>query len=220
MDWNFFNKKKSKSDQTDISDELKDETTQNKGITAKKGHPTPKRNQVQQSNLHPLVPKDRKASRKAAKERNRRRQDAEYEAMRTGDITHMPAAERLPLRIYIRDYVDSRWNIAEFFMPFILVMLVLSLLILNWMPVLSVWFMGIMYLYFIVAIVDLFVLWHGLKKQLIKRYGPSSVDKRMRSGMYATQRAMNIRRWRLPKPRYPKHSDYKQWREKNISKDL
>ena len=37
--------------------------------------------------------------------------------MQSGDINHMPKSERLPWRIYIRDYVDARFNLGEFFIP-------------------------------------------------------------------------------------------------------
>ena len=45
------------------------------------------------------------------------KENAEYEAMQKGDINHMPKAERLPWRIYIRDYVDARFNLGEWFIP-------------------------------------------------------------------------------------------------------
>ena len=81
--------------------------------TSGKGRPTPKRKDAQAQNLRPLVPKDRDASRKAAKARIRERENAEYDAMQSGDINHMPKSERLPWRIYIRDYVDARFNLGE-----------------------------------------------------------------------------------------------------------
>lgn len=62
--------------------------------TAGKGRPTPKRKDAQAQNLRPLVPKDREASRKAAKARMRERENAEYDAMQKGDINHMPKSER------------------------------------------------------------------------------------------------------------------------------
>lgn len=225
MEWNLFKRKK--DSETALSDEGSSASSQaassdnagNAAGSSKKGRPTPKRSQAEARKLRPLVPKDRKASRKAARLRSRERQDKEYEAMRTGDIAHMPAAERLPFRIYIRNYVDSRWNIAEYFMPFILVVLVLSLVVIRWFPALALVLMVLIYAYFFVAVADLIIMWRGLKKQLILHYGEESVNRKMRSGMYAAQRAMNIRRWRLPKPAHPKHSGYKQWREKNIIKD-
>ena len=48
--------------------------------TSGKGRPTPKRKDAQAQNLRPLVPKDRDASRKAAKARIRERENAEYDA--------------------------------------------------------------------------------------------------------------------------------------------
>ena len=98
MTWNPFKKDKA---QEPVEEE-------SPAKTVGKGRPTPKMKQAQARNLRPLVPPDRKASAKAAKERIRKREDEEYEAMRTGDINHMPKSERLPWRIYIRDYVDAR----------------------------------------------------------------------------------------------------------------
>ncbi len=53
------------------------------------------------------------ASAKATKARLREKENAEYEAMQKGDINHMPKAERLPWRIYIRDYVDALSTLAN-----------------------------------------------------------------------------------------------------------
>ena len=107
MTWNPFKKDKA---QEPVEEE-------SPAKTVGKGRPTPKMKQAQARNLRPLVPPDRKASAKAAKERIRKREDEEYEAMRTGDINRMPKAERLPWRVYIRDYVDARRNLGEFFDP-------------------------------------------------------------------------------------------------------
>ena len=59
--------------------------------TSGKGRPTPKRKDAQAQNLRPLVPKDRDASRKAAKARIRERENAEYDAMQKW--RHQPHAE-------------------------------------------------------------------------------------------------------------------------------
>ena len=143
--------------------------------TSGKGRPTPKRKDAQAQNLRPLVPKDREASRKAAKARMRERENAEYDAMQKGDINHMPKAERLPWRIYIRDYVDARFNLGE---------------------------------YLFAVIIDVVIMWRKLKKKLIEKFGEQSVSKGMRSGSYAWSRAIQMRRWRLPKPRYDKRGHW------------
>ena len=106
MTWNPFRKK----EEAQVPVEQAPKKTADP--SEKKGRPTPKMKQAQAAGIRPLVPVDRKASAKAAKARLREKENAEYEAMQKGDINHMPKAERLPWRIYIRDYVangSSRW---------------------------------------------------------------------------------------------------------------
>ena len=176
--------------------------------TAGKGRPTPKRKDAQAQNLRPLVPKDRDASRKAAKARMRERENAEYEAMQTGDGNHMPKAERLPWRIYIRDYVDARFNLGEFFIPVAFVILVVSIFVTYKWPTLALPLMVLMYVYLFAVIIDIAIMWRKLKKKLIEKYGEKSVARGMRSASYAWSRAIQIRRWRLPKPRYAKRGHW------------
>ena len=178
--------------------------------SAGKGRPTPKMKQAQAQNLRPLVPVDRKASAKAAKARIRARENAEYEAMQKGDINHMPKSERLPWRIYIRDYVDARFNLGEFFIPVAFVLLIASMLLTAVFPspALSLGLMLLLYVYLIAAIVDIAVMWHKLKKLLVEKYGEASVAKGSRSASYAWSRAIQMRRWRLPKPRHPKRGQW------------
>ena len=176
--------------------------------TAGKGRPTPKRKDAQAQNLRPLVPKDRDASRKAAKARMRERENAECEAMQTGDVNHMPKAERLPWRIYIRDYVDARFNLGEFFIPVAFVILVVSIFVTYKWPTLALPLMVLMYVYLFAVIIDIAIMWRKLKKKLIEKYGEKSVARGMRSASYAWSRAIQIRRWRLPKPRYAKRGHW------------
>lgn len=178
--------------------------------TGGKGRPTPKRKDAQAENLRPLVPVDRKASAKAAKARIRERENIEYEAMQKGDINHMPKSERLPWRVYIRDYVDARFNVGEFFIPAALVLLVASMLITTVIqnPWVSMGIMALMYLYFFAIIIDVVIMWRKLKKKLIAKYGEASVAKGSRSATYAWARSVQVRRWRLPKPRYSKRGHW------------
>lgn len=204
-----WNKKKDKDKPTDDAAQSSD---QNKGSapTAGKGRPTPKRKDAQAQNLHPLVPADRKASAKAAKARIRAKEDAQYEAMKNGDINNMPKSERLPWRVYIRDYVDARFTIGEFFIPIALIIMigsmVLSAVIHNaWASIIP---MVLLYVYLAAVIIDVAVMWHTLKKKLIDKFGEASVAKGTRSASYAWSRAIQIRRWRLPKPRYGKRGHW------------
>ena len=176
----------------------------------KKGRPTPKMKQAQAAGIRPLVPVDRKASAKAAKARIRAREDAQYEAMKNGDINNMPKSERLPWRVYIRDYVDARLNIGEFFIPIALIIMIGSMfasafLRNAWASIIP---MILLYVYLGAVIIDVAVMWHKLKKKLIDKYGEASVAKGTRSASYAWSRAIQIRRWRLPKPRYDKRGHW------------
>lgn len=174
----------------------------------RKGRPTPKRRLAEERNLRPLVPKDRRAEAKESRRRMRERENRQYDAMRSGDIAHMPKAERLPWRIYIRDYVDARFNIGEFFIPVAFAILILSMLVTIKWPALSIPMMLLMYAYLIAVIIDVVVMWHGLRKKLVAKYGEAAVGKGSRSGSYAWSRAIQMRRWRLPKPRSPKRGQW------------
>ena len=203
MTWNPF--KKQDEAQVPVEESAKAARPE---PTAGKGHATPKRKDAQEQNLRPLVPKDRKASAKAAKARQREKENAEYEAMRTGDINHMPKAERLPWRMYIRDYVDARFNLGEFFIPVAFGILILSMVVTFFAPMLSLPLMLLLYVYLFAAIIDVVIMWRKLKKKLIEKFGERSVAKGMRSGSYAWSRAIQLRRWRLPKPKYPKRGHW------------
>ena len=206
MTWNPFSRKdrrdkEAEADQTASTEEARG-----------KGRPTPKRKQAEARNLRPLVPKDRKASRKAAKARIRAREDAQYEAMRTGDIDHMPKSERLPWRIYIRDYVDARFNLLEWIFPAIILMFVATLMGMFVGPQHYATFTMVvtilLYGYLIVALVDTWLMWRKLKRLLIDKFGERSVAKGSRSASYAWQRAMMVRRWRVPKPKQSKRGHW------------
>lgn len=177
---------------------------------AGKGRPTPKRKETQAQKLRPLVPKDSKEQRKRAKARIRERENIEYEAMRTGDLQHMPKAERLPWRVYTRDYIDARFNIGEFFIPVALVILIASVILTAVYPnpVVTLILMTVLYVYLFAIVIDVVVMWRKLKKLLIAKYGEQSVAKGMRTGSYAWSRAIQLRRWRLPKPRYKKRGHW------------
>jgi hypothetical protein len=203
MTWNPF--KKQEEAQVPV-----EEATKKAAPNEKKGRPTPKMKQAQAAGIRPLVPVDRKASAKAAKARLREKENAEYEAMQKGDINHMPKAERLPWRIYIRDYVDARFNLGEWFFPVAFAILIASMLVASlvqnqWVSIIM---MLCMYGYLIAVIIDVWLMWRKLKAKLIAKYGESSVSRGSRSFSYAWNRAIQMRRWRLPKPRYPKRGHW------------
>lgn len=185
---------------------------ENKPKTRTKNAPTPKQTEAAAQNLRPLVPTDRKASAKAARARLRERENAQYEAMKSGDLAHMPKSEQLPWRVYIRDYVDARFNIGEFFVPFAIVIMICIFFTQNFLSTkyIALYFALaiILYAYLLAAIIDVLIMWRKLRKELVKRYGQAAVAKSSRSAMYACSRAIQMRRWRLPKPSTPKRGNW------------
>ncbi|WP_344250470.1 DUF3043 domain-containing protein [Isoptericola hypogeus] len=170
------------------------------GAPAGKGRPTPKRNVAQAANKRPLVPNDRKAATKAAREKAREQRNLEYKAMQTGDERHLPPRDKGPLKRYVRDYVDARWNLGEFFLPVAFGFIVLNLVFMQNVTMASL-VLVLLYAVVLLTIADAFLLWRGLKKRLLAKFG----DVPKGTMMYAVMRAFQIRRSRLPKPQSKKH---------------
>ncbi len=170
------------------------------GAPAGKGRPTPKRSVSEAANKRPLVPNDRKAASKAAREKAREQRNLEYKAMQTGDERHLPPRDKGPLKRYVRDYVDARWNLGEFFLPVAFVFIVLNFFVMNNVTLAGLVLM-LLYAVVLVTIADAFLLWRGLRKRLRAKFG----DVPKGTMMYAVMRAFQIRRSRLPKPSSKKH---------------
>src|SRR6476619_6571039 len=91
-----------------------------------KNRPTPKRRDQEAARKRPLVVTDRKAARDTERTKRREAQLKQRQAMVTGDDSHLPVRDKGPVRRYIRDYVDARWNLGEFMLPVMVVVLALS----------------------------------------------------------------------------------------------
>lgn len=160
-----------------------------------KGRPTPRRREAEAARKRPLVPDDRKAAVKSQRAAMRAQRDREYKAMLTGDETNMPARDRGKVRRYVRDYVDARWNLGEFFLPFSLVM-VFAILVTGNDPVGALVTLAILYLVVLITVVDGFILSRLLNRRVREKFG--EVPRGVR--MYGVVRAFQIRRSRLPRP--------------------
>ncbi len=144
---------------------------------AGKGRPTPKRKVSEAANKRPLVPNDRRAAAKSAREKQREMRDRQYQAMQTGDERYLPPRDKGPVKRYVREYVDARWNLGEFFLPVALVFIVFSFLTAQNQELA---FLTVMTLYVIVllTVVDGFIMWRRLRKRLL---GSSATSPRARS---------------------------------------
>jgi hypothetical protein len=169
-----------------------------------KGRPTPKRKTSEALNKRPLVPSDRKAAGKSARVAARTQRDREYTAMQTGDERFLPAKDKGPVRRYVRDYVDARWNLGEFFLPIAMVFVLMTFLFSKNQAV-SVVVIMTLYVVVLVTITDAYLMWRKLKKTLFVKFGEQAFLKGL--AMYAVMRAFQIRRARLPKPQV-KHGEF------------
>jgi cation transport ATPase len=141
----------------------------------KKDAPTPTRKQAQAARmerLHPtLTPKEqRKADR----------------------------TERSPERQLARNFVDTRWTVAEFLMPVMILVMAGSMITLSMglvaasnVILLSIWVL------FAAAVIQTWFLWRGFKRLLAERHPNASTQGLM---MYLLNRSMMLRRFRQPSP--------------------
>ena len=166
-----------------------------------KGRATPKRKDAEARRLHPVVPTDRKAAKAKARAEQDESWRRQREAMRTGDERYLPARDKGPVKRYIRDYVDARLNLGEFFMPLVFVLLIFSFglsRILPQYPVISFYAVLAMNGYLLLAIVDAVWCWNRLRRRLHKKFGEERVKNEGMIFFYIMSRCFMLRRWRRP----------------------
>ncbi|CAL9594623.1 DUF3043 domain-containing protein [Streptomyces eurythermus] len=163
---------------------------------APKGRPTPKRSEARtQRRSVAHTPTNRKEAAKRQREERRQALERQRQALANGDERYLPARDKGPVRRFARDWVDSRFNVAEFFLPLAVVILVLSVVRVGAIQSLAL----LLWLIVIVLIVlDAAVSGFRLKKRLAERFP----DENTRGAVaYALMRSLQMRRLRLPKPR-------------------
>jgi hypothetical protein len=162
---------------------------------APKGRPTPKRSEAQTLRRKAVTtPTDRKATAKRARESRRVDMAKQRQALAGGDERYLPARDRGPVRKFVRDYVDSRMRVAEFFLPIAVLILVLSVVQIGSLQNLSL----LLWLVVIVAIiVDSFITGLRLRGQVRTRFANENTKGAL---AYGLMRTLQMRRLRLPKP--------------------
>ncbi len=163
---------------------------------APKGRPTPKRSEAQSQRRRASsgAPLDRKEAMKRQREARRVDMAKQREALASGDERYLPARDKGPVRRFVRDFVDSRFCIAEFFLPLAVIILILSVIQVQGIQNISL----LLWLIVIVLIViDSIGLAFRLRKQLNTRFP----DTPKRGAVaYGLMRTLQMRRLRLPKP--------------------
>ncbi|MDP9681353.1 hypothetical protein J2S47_001855 [Streptomyces griseoviridis] len=162
---------------------------------APKGRPTPKRSQAQsQRRSVASTPTTRKEAAKRQREERRTALERQRQALASGDERYLPARDKGPVRKFARNWIDSRFNIAEYFLPMAVVILVLSMIRVASLQNIAL----LLWLVVIVLIVlDSAVTGFRLKKALGERFPD---ENRRGAVAYALMRSLQMRRLRLPKP--------------------
>lgn len=158
-----------------------------------KGRPTPKRKDAEAKRVvNSLAPAKNKAERSQQKVQQREQRAQARAAYMRGEESALPVRDRGPIRRFVRDMVDSRRSVGEYFLPMLFVVLVVSRI-----PSLQV--VAVLFMYFIMlsAIVDWFLLTRRIKREIATRF-PQAPTKGL--GMYAWTRSTQLRRLRAPKP--------------------
>jgi len=173
-------------------------------VSQAKGRPTPTRKEQEAARKQHLIPADRKAAAKASREKSRDQRALAYEGMQRGEERYLPARDKGPQRRFIRDYVDARLNLAEFFLPVSFAFIILNFALMQLGPQWGFWSIALLYLMIFACVIDAIMMWRNLRRRLLEKFG--TLEKG--TAMYAVMRAFQIRRTRIPKPVQPKRGTW------------
>lgn len=175
-----------------------EETTGETGTSESgKGRPTPKRKEAESARKQGItVPKDPKAARRAARERDREARAKSRAGLMAGDPAYFPRRDAGPVKAQVRDYIDRRRTVGEFFVPFAFVVLLLGL-VNN--PTVQTTVVYVWTSVLLLVVLDTILVGILLGRSLRKDY-PEKSD-RKGAVSYGVLRALQLRRFRIPPPR-------------------
>lgn len=177
------------------SDETSGYELNTDGVSGGKGRPTPTRKEREAANLRPLVSNDRRAATKESRAKMAEVREKARIGMAAGEEKYLPLRDKGPQRRWIRDYVDARFSVGEVLIPVMFLVIILTFInneIYQLIGIAGLW------LFFLVAVVDGFILGIIVNRRLTAKFGADKLQRGNR--WYAAMRAMQLRIMRLPKP--------------------
>lgn len=163
------------------------EAQASRNAPAGKTQPTPKRRDAQaarRERLNPqLSPKQARRKARADAAMDRRKQAA--------------AIDSTPGKTLMRNWVDSRFNLAEWSMPILMGLLVLVLVVSPMYPVIVEPTTYATWSFMLLVVLDIVLMWRGYKRLAAERI-PNEPHKGLL--YYGFNRALQFRRLRMPKP--------------------
>lgn len=165
---------------------------------AAKGRPTPKRSVAEASRRTPVTGTSRAPAgprTKEDKDKARANRVNRYEAMRRGEAWALNPRDRGAPRALARDFIDSKRRVSEYYM-YVLVVLLVAVFVRNKaaQEIIS----PLVLVLVLVIVADAVMIRRSLTKLVAERLPGDSV--RGLTG-YSVMRALQIRRFRVPKPR-------------------
>jgi hypothetical protein len=191
-----FRSRATKDEKAAVADKAQlTDSKQPRDPQAPKGRPTPKRSEAQsQRRSVANTSLTRKDAARRQREERRSALERQRQALAGGDERYLPARDKGPVRKFARDFIDARFNVAEFFLPMAVVILVLSVVQVGALQSIAL----LLWLVVIVLIVlDSILTGFRLKKRLAERFPDQN---RKGAVAYALMRSLQMRRLRLPKP--------------------
>ena len=166
-----------------------------------KGKATPKRKEaVAKTKVNSITAPVTSASKNREKAALRAARAEARAAYMRGEEHALPARDKGPVKRFVRDYVDSKRTIGEYFLPAIMIVLVLTLIPNRGVQLLAILFMYTVMLY---SIVSGFFFSQKLKKVIAEKF-PNEPTKGL--GMYGFLRSTQMRRMRAPAPQVDRKS--------------
>lgn len=155
-----------------------------------KGRPTPTRKEAEAAaKARAKAAQDPRARRNYVRDQRVESSKTIREAIKAGDERYLGKRDKGPVRRFVRDFVDTRLNIAEFTIPLMFASLLLS----SANPEIGA---GILNATVLIVTLDSAWLVYRLKRELRTRFPNES---RKGTTFYALTRALQLRFMRIPK---------------------
>jgi hypothetical protein len=166
-------------------------------VQSGKGRPTPSRKEAEAARKTTIRAKrGTKEGKKASREADRMERARQRQGMLAGDPRFLPARDQGPVREFVRDFVDGRYTVAEYFIFMAVVVLLLGFI--NNPSIQQLVSVGF-FLMATLIVVDTSILIIQLSIRTKKAF-PEKSDRRGII-LYALMRTLQYRRLRMPKPR-------------------
>ncbi|MGP3535067.1 DUF3043 domain-containing protein [Microbacterium sp. RD1] len=158
-----------------------------------KGRATPSRAEQEAARKRPLVADTKEAKARARAELAAAREKARA-GMAAGDERYLPVKDKGPQRRFARDFVDAGWHLGEGVMPFMVIVIVATLIP---VPEFQFWAFIALWVYILFVVGDMIITSIRIKRLAREKFGDGRMEKGL--GWYAAMRTVQMRFMRLPK---------------------